>query len=295
MHGHIAADPRGRRLSEVRGGLVLFAKMRRLLYRMYGKGGNTMPWAENNRILVTLGGSHAYGLSTPESDEDYRGVALPPVSWLVGFPPRDYASQTAETKGGATDTVIHTLAKFCGLALKGNPNMLEVLFCRDAEVTLRTEAGDMLRRSRDAFLSRHTYASMSGYSFGQLKQMRSHTTNHGAHREQIERYGYSTKNAMHLIRLLLMARELLRDGECNVYREQDRDFLLRIRAGSMTANEVQTLAEDLDRECLSLRDHSPLPEDPDRARIESILMEVQTRWIHGDTTLLMPCGISGVR
>ena len=46
-----------------------------------------MTWAEDNLILRVVGGSHAYGLATETSDIDQRGVALPPVSWLVGFPP----------------------------------------------------------------------------------------------------------------------------------------------------------------------------------------------------------------
>lgn len=244
-----------------------------------------MHWSQEGLILKTLGGSHAYGLQTETSDVDYRGVALPPVSWLVGFPPADYSSQTAETKTDVDDVVVHTLQKFCTLALKGNPNVLEVLFCRDEEVVFSTQDGHDLRAMRDAFLSRAVYASLSGYAFAQLKRMRNHNTDHGAHRDLIEKYGYDTKNGMHLVRLLLMGKEILATGELHVYRE-DREFLLSIRNGTYTAHQLQAMAEEMDAECLKLRDTSPLPERPDRERIESWLMEVQTRWINEHLSLL---------
>lgn len=251
-------------------------------------------WASENIVLKVLGGSHAYGLASEDSDKDYRGVALPPVSWLVGFPPGDYGSQTFTHKRDSEDIVIHTLEKFCRLALKSNPNILELLFCRSVEIKIMTEVGKQLRELRYAFLSRSTYASFSGYAFGQLKRMRNHNTGHGAHSDLIEKYGYDTKNAMHLIRLLLMATEILRGNEPAIYRSTDRGLLLSIRNGRYTAHQVQTMAEDMDKECLALRDVSPLPNSPNRARVARFLEEVQTRWVKGDTSLLIPCVASGI-
>lgn len=248
-----------------------------------------MSWAEDNLILKTLGGSHAYGLNTPTSDMDFRGVALSPVNWLLGFRPGQESSETAERKHPDTgeDTVIHTLGKFCSLALKGNPNILEVLFCRDEEVLDWTQTGRELRVMRDAFLSRAVFASLSGYAYQQLRNARNHNSYHGAHAEYIEKYGWDTKNGMHLVRLLLMGKEILATGELHVYREKDRDFLLGIRNGSMTYWQVTQMAEEMDAECGRLRERSPLPEKPDRERVEKWLMEVHLRWVNGDSTLLL--------
>jgi predicted nucleotidyltransferase len=249
-------------------------------------------WVESNLVLKVLGGSRAYGTHTATSDTDHRGVALPPVRWLVGFPPGDGSSLTSEHKTAANDTVVHALEKFCRLALRANPNMLEVLFCRDAEVVHLTETGAELRAMRHAFLSRQAYDSFSGYALGQLRRMGNHHTRHGAHGQLIEQHGYDTKNAMHLIRLLRMAAELLRDGELHVYRS-DSDFLLGIRAGWYSATQVQAMAEDLDAQCLAARDSSPLPEHPERERVEHWLMGVQTRWVNGDRSLLREFEPSG--
>ncbi len=42
-------------------------------------------WLENGIIFSTLHGSHAYGLNTPESDEDVRGICIAPKKLTYGF------------------------------------------------------------------------------------------------------------------------------------------------------------------------------------------------------------------
>lgn len=47
-------------------------------------------------IFMTLSGSHAYGLNTPESDEDYRGVCVPTKEYLFGtkrFDQQEYPNE----------------------------------------------------------------------------------------------------------------------------------------------------------------------------------------------------------
>lgn len=56
--------------------------------------------------------------------------------------------------------------------------------------------------------------------------------------------GYDTKFAMHSIRLLKMGLEILRDGECNVYREDAKE-LLAIKEGKWTYEEILSQAEEL--------------------------------------------------
>ena len=40
---------------------------------------------EEHPILKVLSGSHAYGLATPTSDFDYRGIAIPPIEYFHGM------------------------------------------------------------------------------------------------------------------------------------------------------------------------------------------------------------------
>lgn len=235
-------------------------------------------WARANRILTVVGGSHAYGTATPTSDRDVRGVALPPPAWLLGFSPQE-TRWTVESRTPRDDVVIHALPKFCRLALNANPTILDVLFCHDDDVLTATTWGLELRHMREAFLSKRAYQSFSGYAAGQLQRMRSHNTDHGARQGAIAQYGYDVKNAMHLIRLLLVARYLLTAGLVYVrLPDADVTLLRKIRAGHFTAAEIQARAADLDRQCVSLRDGAPLPEEPDRARVEAWLIQTQTAW-----------------
>lgn len=61
-----------------------------------------------------------------------------------------------------------------------------------------------------------------------------------------EQFGYDTKHAMHLVRLLRMGAEVLQTGELNVYRP-DAAELLSIRNGAWTYDQVVTYAEEMDR------------------------------------------------
>ncbi|MCL5971974.1 MAG: nucleotidyltransferase domain-containing protein [Firmicutes bacterium] len=242
-----------------------------------------LSWHTDFVVLITRTGSHAYGLAGPDSDEDYQGTALSPVSWLIGFPPADHAHTVVSHY--PDDRTVHTLTKFCRLALQANPTLLDSLFCRDQDVVYQTITGQILRQHRDWFLSQRVYAAYSGYARDQLRRMRNHNTPQGSHADLIARYGYDTKNAMHLIRLLLMAKTALQDGRIDVYRS-DREFLLSIRQGHYSAATIQDMAEALDADCQILRIRSVLPPVPDTSAIENWLMTVHQAWIAGDSTLL---------
>lgn len=242
-------------------------------------------WAKDNRIIEVVGGSRSYGMGTDTSDIDLRSVAMPPVKWLLGFPP-DPSSETVEEKTEGRDIVTHVLPKFVRLAMKGNPSILEVLFCRDEDVVMLAESGRQLRSLRRLFLSKLVYGPFSGYAYGCVHRMKNHNTPNGSHREFFERYGFEAKNASHAIRLLHMAKEILKDGEVNVYRP-DADFLLSIRNGAMTAEEVEALAKSLDAECKVLLERSSLPDRPDAQAIESWLIETQTKWVGSQSSSSM--------
>lgn len=240
-------------------------------------------WAEDNVVLRTLGGSQGYGLATARSDRDERAVALWPFEMLTGIVPGDETI----TMPSPVDTVVHTLGKVIRLALAANPNIWEILFCRDDDVLMQTAVGRELRQYRVWFLSRRAAQSYAGYAAAQLARMRNHNSEHGARAERFRRYGYDTKNAMHLIRLLHMAREVLVDGAVHVYRS-DREELLAIRHGTYTVAEIQAMAWDLNADCQALVPRSPLPPEPDTAAVHAWLLSIYQRWAQGDPYLLAP-------
>lgn len=72
--------------------------------------------------------------------------------------------------------------------------------------------------------------------------------------------GYDAKNVMHCIRLLMTARDIAAKRVLTVDRSAERDYLLGIKAGRLTYDEVVKLGNDLCDEVNKLFDESGLPE-----------------------------------
>jgi uncharacterized protein len=85
---------------------------------------------------------------------------------------------------------------------------------------------------------------------------------------------YDAKNMMHVFRLLLMAKEIATEGTVNVYRK-DRDFLLSIKEGKFEYEELVDKAEALKAELPFLYEESGLPDEPDVAAIDQLLVSVR--------------------
>lgn len=141
-------------------------------------------------ILLVVGGSRAYGIHTEASDVDVKGVAVPTAEYFHGYLHRfEQADQTSYISAFAPvlnevekavvaqtklEGSIYELRKFVNLAVDANPNILDVLFCREEEVRLTSRIGDKLRENRDLFLSAKAKHTFSGYSAAQLKRVRTH-------------------------------------------------------------------------------------------------------------------------
>jgi predicted nucleotidyltransferase len=86
---------------------------------------------------------------------------------------------------------------------------------------------------------------------------------------------YDAKNMMHTIRLLQVAEEVLREGKLNV-RRTNRGELLAIKRGEYEYNDLLHMAENLMERIVQAYPSSPLPEAPDQALLERILVSMRT-------------------
>lgn len=88
-----------------------------------------------------------------------------------------------------------------------------------------------------------------------------------------EQSGYDLKHAMHLIRLLLMAREILQ-GQGVMVKRPDRDYLLSIRNGAFEYDEIVARSDELVAQLETLYEASPLPHAPDVEKIDALLVSI---------------------
>jgi uncharacterized protein len=216
-------------------------------------------------IYRVAAGSHAFGLATETSDEDRRGVFLPPAElhWSLFKPP-----EQIESESDGVEEVCWELEKFLRLALQANPNILETLWT--PQVLFVDEIGQELRGLRDAFLSRHLYKTYSGYVLSQFHLLKKRHDKTGE---------YKPKHAMHLIRLLYSGIHALRTGDIMVDVGAYREELLRIKSGAVPFAEVRTRALELDQLFQQAFAHTQLPERPDYDRVNRFLIRARRRMV----------------
>lgn len=130
---------------------------------------NMRDFVEKNTIFMTLAGSHMYGMATPESDIDKRGVCIPPKNVVMGF-----ARKFEQQEVPGEDTVIFGLTKFLKLASECNPNVIELLFAPEKCIITNSPIWEKIRARRHDFLSAEAFKKFNGYAMGQLKRIRSH-------------------------------------------------------------------------------------------------------------------------
>jgi predicted nucleotidyltransferase len=212
-------------------------------------------------ILRVAAGSRAFGLAVEESDDDRRGVYLPPaeLTWSLFKPP-----EQIEYRRDGVEEVCWELEKYLMLALQANPNILETLW--SPTVLFADEMGQALRGLRTTFLSRHLYKTYSGYVLSQFKLMERNFRRKGE---------YRAKHAMHLIRLLYSGIHALREGDILVDVGPHREALLAVRRGELSFEEVRNRALALDREFQGAFAGTQLPERPDYARVNRFLIEAR--------------------
>ncbi len=128
-----------------------------------------LEWVEASSILLARHGSHAYGLNREGSDEDFKGVVIPPPAVLFSM-----RRPFAQAESAPPDVVLYDVRKFLRLAADCNPNIIEVLWVTDDDLLVCTKLGRRLLDSRERFLSRRVRHTFAGYAVAQLKRIRTH-------------------------------------------------------------------------------------------------------------------------
>jgi predicted nucleotidyltransferase len=222
---------------------------------------------EPRRIAVSLlvrAGSKAYGIETEASDDDYLGVFTAPLHSLVSL----HGLESESLTGNGPDFTLHEIGKFCSLALKGNPAILETLW--NPGVIESDAWGRELVAMRRRFLHRRSLEVYLAYANAQLRKM---TAGRGLHAKG---GAYNPKYGAHLVRLLHAGIDLARSGEVTVRVGAElASTLRRIRSGAFTMAEVVDLARPLTERLKGLCAENALPDLPDTEAANDLVVRAR--------------------
>lgn len=220
-------------------------------------------------LLVGFGGSIAYGLHTPESDIDIRGIFLNPREEWIGLKP-----ETENLRLNDSDTVLYGLRKAMKLLLGCNPNVIELLGLRPEHILYCTDEGRKILDQPSVFLSKKAIFTFNSFAVKLRKHIQDEVAKGKADRKTI------CKEMSHLIRIYAMGGELLENGIVLTYREREHELLTDIRAGKylnrhkVPTMEYEHLLEDYIGAFNAAAIRTYLPPEPDWEKANELTMEI---------------------
>lgn len=161
-----------------------------------------------------LGGSHLYGLNTPESDSDERGVFVnSDPAYILGTKRFDeYRNQCHTTK---TDIVYKELSAYMRLLKSANSEAIELLFAPVEAFTVRMHDFAELQNNYGRLVdSERLYKCLKGYIQSETRLALGDRKGQigGSRYETVKTCGYSPKNLVQLLRLAHCGASFYRDG-----------------------------------------------------------------------------------
>lgn len=163
----------------------------------------------SNIFLLTLGGSHAYGMEQEDSDLDVRGIAFNSKQDILLGTDFDQVVNTD------TDTTIYSFNKMLQLLTSNNPNTIEILGCKPEHYFHLSDIGKALLNHRKMFLSKICIHSFGGYAGSQLRRMEN----------KAARLVGQAENEAYILRSIQNAQYEFRN---RYYPHQDNDVILYI-------------------------------------------------------------------
>lgn len=202
-------------------------------------------------LVKALGGSTAYGLNTPESDLDYRGVFInTDSSKILGLERMDHI-QKQETD----DIVYYEIRKFFELLRNGNTGALEILFSDNLLET--SDIFEEIQTNKLKFVDTDKmFRCLLGYMQGERRLANGERTGQlGSKRKaHLDKYGFSPKNFTQLFRLASCGKALFEKGYFPVnmkqYDTNVHTFLMRVKTQpeKFTVEQLNFLADNYEIE-----------------------------------------------
>lgn len=236
-------------------------------------------------VYEVIMGSVAYGLSNKTSDMDVYGVCVPSKTiifphlngYIKGFGPKPesfevYQKHHIDFDEKEYDINIYSIINYFQLCSENNPNMIDSLFVPDRCIIHMDDVGHHMRSHRKLFLSKRIFDKLRGYAFSELKKLEKYDPEKNSKREKlVEKYGYNTKSAYHVVRLMLEAEMVLHEGDLDL--EHHREQLKFVREGGYTLEELKQWFKHKEQELTTVHTNSELQPRVNYKRLNELLFE----------------------
>lgn len=234
-------------------------------------------------INLFIGGSALHGAKVDGYDDlDIYGVYVEPPEKIIGVDSFEHfvwstsGTDVKNTKDDV-DITLYGLQKWANLACKGNPSILHFLFANN---TLDSGENDTwfhaVRKYREAFLCKKHSKQFLGFASAQLMRMTGERSRNVTRQDLVDKYGYDTKFAMHVIRLLVECEELMRSSIITLP-SPEKQLLIDIRTGKYAEDWVIREATRRFDVCREAESKSLLPNEIDRNFISRVIADAYRR------------------
>ena len=201
---------------------------------------------EEQILIKTIGGSKSYGINTKDSDTDIRGV------YLTNKRTEILGLEKIENKisNNIEDSVLWELVHFFKMLMRGNTQSFEILYSDNPNIlSVNEDFSDLVLKNRERFIDTEVFVnSLYGYILGEKNRCFQYHGVHGDKRKKaIDKYGYSYKNVVQVLRLCQCGIWFLQDGYFSVnVMERDIDFaheLLEIKTNPENFSKEEILGK----------------------------------------------------
>lgn len=239
-------------------------------------------------IFATDVGSRLYGISTPESDRDFKGFGFETVDEILGLGHfeqqefKNYNNGQEIAKKDTVEGVIYSVRRYVSLCMSGNPTVIEIAFSDPKFHFYTSDIGiEVCNFVKTNFLTKRLFKPYSAYHRAQLRKLQSMERT-GRRKEIVDQYGFDLKFAMHAYRLARQCYIVMDEGVLRpTLDENDRKIALEFRHGVYSKEEALAILERVDKEMYEAYEKSTLPEEPDYKKTNNFLIEVYSDYLDG--------------
>lgn len=177
---------------------------------------NFLKPCKGKMVASLIGGSVLYGLNTPSSDVDYRGIYVAlDKKYIAGFDKMD-SVVLSPSKEDEIDATFYELGHYLRLLRKTNTQVMEMLFAPENSFVYKSPLFDKIRENRYELIDSDLLkSSLKGYVFSEIRLATGERSGRlgGSRKEAVSKFGYSPKNFVQIFRLIFVGQRFFDTGE----------------------------------------------------------------------------------